>query len=88
MTRCRFECRARNHLGCSRRGFAEQSEEAHRKERVKSALKPATVMREIYAQLSITRALSYGAFLKIHCAIAAKNRAFHATRNPSLASRC
>jgi hypothetical protein len=48
------------------------------KKRMKAMLKenPPPSLREVYTRLGITRAISYGNFPKIHCAIAARHRAF------------
>jgi len=60
-----------------RRGFAEQSKKAL-KNRLKGMLKenPPPSLQEVYAQLGITKAISYGSFPEIHRAISARYRAF------------
>ena len=58
-----------------RRGFAERSKKALKK-RLESALSesPPSSLREVYARLGITRAMSYGNFPEIRRAIAARHR--------------
>ena len=60
-----------------RQRFVERSKKALKK-RMKAMLKenPPPSLREVYTRLGITRAISYGNFPKIHCAIAARHRAF------------
>jgi hypothetical protein len=73
-----------------RRGFAEQSKKALRN-RLKAILKenPPPSLREVYARLGITKAISYGNFPTIHRAIAAKYRDFQRQpRNRNVQSGC
>jgi AraC-like DNA-binding protein len=60
-----------------RQGFAERSKKAL-KNRLKGMLKenPPPSLREVHARLGITRAISYGNFAEIHCAITARHRDF------------
>jgi transcriptional regulator with XRE-family HTH domain len=57
--------------------FADRSKKALKK-RMKAMLKenPPPSLRDVYARLGITRAISYGNFPKIHCAIAARYREY------------
>jgi hypothetical protein len=60
-----------------RQRFAEHSKKALKK-RMKAMLKenPPPSLRDVYARFGITRAISYGNFPKIHCAISARHRDF------------
>jgi transcriptional regulator with XRE-family HTH domain len=60
-----------------RQRFAEHSKKALKK-RMKAMLKenPPPSLRDVYARLGITRAISYGNFPRIHCAISTRHREF------------
>ena len=60
-----------------RRVFAEQSKQAL-KDRLKGMLKenPPPSLRDVHARLGITKAISYGNFPEIHCAITARHQEF------------
>jgi hypothetical protein len=66
--------------------FAERSKKALKK-RMKAMLKedPPPSLRDVYARLGITRAISYGNFPEIHCAITVRHQAFQ--RNAKSVSR-
>jgi AraC-like DNA-binding protein len=72
-----------------RQRFVERSKKAL-KERMKAMLKedPPPSLRDVYARLGITKAISYGNFPKIHCAISTRHREFQRRVRPASPSRC